>query len=201
MQQQQATMSEEEDILFIMIALQSMQVNLDEQAENAESLLIKHIRIHRRLNRSLPAEKKRLSWESFTNRISVTHFRCMFRMTQSSFDKLCSTICAVVGEETFWPEAFLKAQEQAEDNMSDEDEEEKTFHLILGKVKVALSLQMLAGGSYLDLVPLFDVSKSHLYKTFHAFVKWVLMAFSFSFVRMLREESIPELVDCANHFT
>jgi DDE superfamily endonuclease len=59
---------------------------------------------------------------------------------------------------------------------------------------------MLAGGSYLDLVPLFDVSKSHLYVVFHDFIGWVIETYEFPLVNWLRQSTWQPLINRANHF-
>ncbi len=46
---------------------------------------------------------------------------------------------------------------------------------VCGEIKVALSLRLLAGGSYLDLALLFGISTRHVHRIFHAVVdKWFL---------------------------
>ena len=60
--------------------------------------------------------------------------------------------------------------------------------LISGEVKCALSIRMLAGGSYLDLVPLFNVSSGHLYVVLETFLAWILATFEFPLTRLLRDQ-------------
>jgi DDE superfamily endonuclease len=112
----------------------------------------------------------------------------MFRMTEPSFTGLCEKIMMRIGKVLFQPE---------DPNAVEAD---RTVPPICGEVKVAVCLRMLAGGSYLDLVPLFDVSKSHLYKFFHDFIDWILLTFEFPLVRWLRERDWQHLIDRANHF-
>jgi hypothetical protein len=59
---------------------------------------------------------------------------------------------------------------------------------------------MLAGGSYLDLVPLFAVSASHLYNIFNVFLNWILFTFEFPLVSLLRERKWDVLHELANQF-
>ena len=58
----------------------------------------------------------------------------------------------------------------------------------------------MAGGSYLDLVPLFDVSTAHLYVLFAQFLDWVLATFEFPLFRWLRGRRWEALVHNANQF-
>jgi hypothetical protein len=60
-------------------------------------------------------------------------------------------------------------------------QEEHTIPKISGQIKVAVSIRMLAGGSYLDLVPLFQISTSHLYQVLDDFLHWVLKTFQCCF--------------------
>jgi hypothetical protein len=72
--------------------------------------------------------------------------------------------------------------------------------LISGEVKVAVSLRILAGGSYLDLAPLFDVSTGHIYSIFNQFLQWVLSAFEFPLSRYIYEEDWKALEAISNEF-
>jgi len=72
--------------------------------------------------------------------------------------------------------------------------------VISGEIKVAFCLRMLAGGSYLDLVPLFDVCKSSLYDSFAEFLDWVLDTLEFPLVRWLREGHWDVLNHLASQF-
>lgn len=110
-------------------------------------------------------------------------------MKQSVFDRLCHVMCLKIGEETFHPKAWL----------TEAMEEEGDVHLTSGEVKVAVSLRLMAGGSHLDLVPLFGVSSSHLHNTFEAFLGWVVLSFEFPLVRWPQEQ-IVRLCSLANHF-
>jgi DDE superfamily endonuclease len=120
--------------------------------------------------------------------LTPSHFRRMFRMKEESFNLLCKKLMERVGVEKFQPEE------------PDNTAPNRTIPPICGEVKVAVALRILAGGSYLDLIPLFDVSKSHLYKSFHDFIDWVLLVFEFPLPRWLRERNWEPLIERANHF-
>ena len=60
---------------------------------------------------------------------------------------------------------------------------------------------MMAGGSYLDLIPLFDVSKSHLYRVFHEFTNWIISLYEFPLPRWLQEGKWETLTKAAEHFS
>jgi DDE superfamily endonuclease len=182
------------DLFLIVFILQLIHFHVVDLAHELESLLVRHIREQQRLNRSLPQEKTRPTWEAFSNRISSTHFRRMFRMTLEAFSCLCQRITSKVGDDRFRSEEFLSQQEKGS-----EDDERKIPH-ISGEIKVAIAIRMLAGGSYLDLVPLFEVSTSHLYNIFHTFIAWVLQTLEFPLVAWLRECNWTAINHLANTY-
>lgn len=63
-----------------------------------------------------------------------------------------------------------------------------------------MSLRMCAGGSYLDLVPLFDVSKSGLYNLLGEFLDWILATFDFPLVRWICDSRWDALNHLAKQF-
>lgn len=175
---------------LLMLAVHVLEDQLEELEDGFQSLLARHIREQRRLNRSLPEEKKRVPWSHFCSSLTDHHFRRMFRMEVLVFSKLCSMVCEKVGEDTFRPEAYLMEKVDNGDDLKG----------ISGEVKVALCIRMLSGGSYLDLVPLFDVSTTHLYRTFGTFLKWILLTLEFPLVAWLRERNWKALESLANSF-
>ena len=53
--------------------------------------------------------------------------------------------------------------------------EASTGGFISGEIKVALTLRILAGGSYFDLALLFEAGQSYVYEIFHSVIKnWIL---------------------------
>jgi hypothetical protein len=69
------------EIRLIIFIVQLLQWQRDDLLSGLESTLLSHIREQQRLNRSLPVEKSRPTWEAFSGRVSTIHFRRMFRMT------------------------------------------------------------------------------------------------------------------------
>jgi hypothetical protein len=166
-----------------------------ELLENEETAMLQeHIREQRRLCRSLPVEKTRPTWIGFCNRISDTHFRRQFRLSRSAFSNLCNVISTAVGVDTFRPENGIQPTRNSASLLC-------RGGLIPGEVKVAISLRVLAGGSYLDLMPLFDVSVSHIYVIFDEFLAWVLKAFEFPLRRLLHNENWDALDNIAEAFS
>jgi hypothetical protein len=106
-----------EEMLLLVVALQVVAIELDELIGNIESLLVQHIREQQRLNRLLPEQMKRPTWQEFTCRIGPDHFHCMFRMTEEMFDKLVALVCSAIGQEQFKPEAYLMQREWGGKNL------------------------------------------------------------------------------------
>lgn len=179
---------EEEDIVFLFMLLQLLAGHLDDLLNRLNDLLTDHIKEQRRLNRNLPVDKVRVTWNFFCDRISIDHFRRMFRLRHSSFMRLCKRVCNSIGEEVFRPESYLLLHHRS------------SHELISGEVKVAICIRMLAGGSYLDLIPMFDVCKSSLYHIFADFLDWILSTFEFPLVGWLRKQQWEVLEFLANQF-
>ena len=179
------------EILLLLLTLQAIDVQLCALIESLDSVLVQHIREQRRLNRSLPIEKKRVTWAHFLTVISDTHFRQMFRMSEPVFTKLCGLICEQVTEDQFRPEAYL---------LKKKGNDEEELKLIAGEVKIAVSIRLLAGGSYLDLVPLFGVSSSHLYNVFEQFLQWIISTLEFPLVAWLRQGNWTAIQALADAF-
>ena len=156
--------------------------------------LLDHIKEQRRLCRSLPTEKTRPTWAGFCNRVSDRHFRRQFRMTRLAFDNLCSILCLSVGAAMFRPENQVISTCNAASLQS-------RGGLIPGEIKTAVSLRLLAGGSYLDLMPLFDVSVAHIYVIFDEFLDWVLKAFEFPLAAWIQQEDQSSLASIAQQFS
>ena len=154
--------------LCLLVAVDALQL-----FEKEDSLLLKaHIEEQRRLFWSLPADKKRVTWTAFSERISDTHFRRQFRMSRTLFTNLCNILSSAIGENSFRSEHGSYSTLNAASL-------QRRGGLIPGELKVAVSLHILAGGSYLDLAPLFDLSPAHIYSIFDQFIQWVMMAFDF----------------------
>ena len=165
------------ELLLFLLALNIMSDALDNIMFKNESLLAAHIREQKRLNRSLPDKKKRVPWSHFRDKVTDKNFRRMFRMDGQVFDKLCQQVSKRIGRDKFKPEEYLMKR-LGHDGM---------LKRISGEVKMAICIRMLAGGSYLDLLHLFDVSMSHLYHVFDKFLDWILQTFQFPLVQWNRQ--------------
>ena len=94
----------------------------------------------------------------------------MFRMTKPCFNKLCTSIIDVVGEREFKSEQYLNNHISG-------------FYIphnvgsggyISGEVKLAISLHLLAGASYLDVEKIFHVLFGNSSRIFlEVLQKWI----------------------------
>ena len=118
----------------------------------------------------------RKSWDSFQQKLTKTQFRKYFRMEKECFKLLVSTVEGNIGVENFKSEAYIQSKEA--DSRYDEmynAHKKSTGGIISGEIKLALTLRLLAGGSYMDLALLFEVSFSYSYTIFHHVVfNWIL---------------------------
>ena len=183
----------DDDELLLILLLVSQQL-----ASELQERINQLTREERRRNRRRPKRKERPTWRSFVDRISEDHFRRMFRMHLRSFERLCDDICHTVTEDVFRPEHYL-----LNGGMNGRRGNAGLQHqggYIAGEIRAAISLRLLAGGSYLDLVPLFDVVKSEVYTSFDMFVRWIIRTYRFPLIDWLRTNNWPKLHELAREF-
>ena len=125
--------------------------------------------------------RQRTSWSSFQSRLTDKQFRRYFRMERECFQFLCERIIANVGEDAFKSEEYLYDLKHGHIAVEDKHinilhaHEQSTGGFVSGEVKLALTLRLLAGGSYMDLALLFDVGFSTAYEILHKVIKeWIL---------------------------
>ena len=134
---------------------------------------------HRSKNARRRKRRKRKSWKDFEASLNDRQFRRMFRMSRNCFKHLCNRIERNVGDHVFKSEEFLQ---QLKAGRLGEEKQRKMFHahekstggFISGEIKLALTIRLLAGGSYLDLSPLYEVGFTYPYSIFHSVIKdWI----------------------------
>ncbi len=127
--------------------------------------------------------RQRRSWNQFQEYLTDRQFRRYFRMERKCFDYLCERIIENVGERDFKSEAYLRDFRNLEATGDDKPNQTNILHahehttggFVSGEVKLALTLRLLAGGSYMDLALLFEVGFSTSYEIFHKVIKdWIL---------------------------
>ena len=127
--------------------------------------------------------RKRFVWQAFKDSLPPSAFRRMFRMTNECFDELCADIEEVVGEEEFKSEAYIERCLKIEkEDYSTASKKRKMFYAhtttsggyIAGEVKLAITLRLLSGASYLDIGALYCCGYTYCYEIFHDVIKdWI----------------------------
>ena len=119
-------------------------------------------------------------------------------MDKPSFENLCSRIGNAVGDEIFLSESYLAARAHPRTH-----EATKTAGgVVPGEVKVALTLRILAGSSYLDLILVYFVGKATIYDSFHDTVDWINDAFGdFPLRALLEGKNVNALKKIADGFS
>ena len=153
---------EEADAYWILLCLHFVLYYLQLEEANLLSLLKLHILDQKRLNRSLPIEMLRPSWDSFITRTPWKHFHRMFRMEIDTFIDLSRAMSNKIGEHVFKSEQYLtnRAKQQADDAL------DYLGGVMCGELKLGMMTRMLAGGSHLDLSSLFYVGQTYTYDAF-----------------------------------
>jgi hypothetical protein len=73
--------------------------------------------------------------------------------------------------------------------------------MVPGEIRMAITLRLLTGGSYLDLGCIFWVSSSFIYKIFAECIAWVLENFQFPLPALIRMGNWSQLKLIADQFT
>ncbi len=122
--------------------------------------------------------RKRKTWEDLEYSLSETQFRRYFRMSRECFEELCHCIEDNVGPVEFKRETFIHELEQREGENSKtmvHAHRVSTGSLVSGELKIAIFMQLLAGGLYLDIAVLFGISTRYIHRIFHTVIdKWFL---------------------------
>ena len=102
-------------------------------------------------------------------------------MTRPCFQYLCAKIKEHVGKDKLKSKECLCALRNGDAGNKHETAQMNNAHkqatgcFLSGEVDVALTLRLIAGGSYLDLALFFGSGTSTVYKAFHSVIKnWIL---------------------------
>lgn len=92
-------------------------------------------------------------------------------MDRKCFDLLCEKIINVIGEEKFMSEDFLESLETSHAHKKLKDmhhaHKHSTGGFISGEIRLAITLRLMAGASYLDLGLLYVCGYSSICRIFH----------------------------------
>ena len=122
--------------------------------------------------------RQRMEWSDFEARLSDNQFRRMFRITRECFKVLCTKIASAVGEDEFKSEEYLHmVKSEGTDSIKGRmyiAHERQSGSFICGEIKLAISIRLMAGGSYLDLAALYACGHTYVYEIFHQVNKdWI----------------------------
>jgi len=119
-------------------------------------------------------------------------------MDRGTFDLLCHQIDAAIGARVFKSEMF-----QNNGGMKSEKTftaQQHTGGFIPGETKLVVTIRLLAGGSCLDLIPLFGLAKSTVCAVFDEVIGWIIKTLKFPLVSVLRDEKWELLHELAQQF-
>jgi len=106
--------------------------------------------------------------------MSDTKLKRMFRMTRECFSKLCVSIEESVGSNKFKSEAYLNDQYTNKFTRQQNANKKRCCGYISGKVKLGLTLRLLARALYLHLEVIYKLQFQVLYNTFHyVLTNWI----------------------------
>ena len=191
------------ELLLLQSFFQVLLLEVNACAEMAKSLLSLHVQQQRQLNRCLPMRQLRPTWEVFSTRLSDKVFRKMFRMPRLSFQHdLCSHVEASVGKSTFRSEITFFQDSRNQDFLNSVPAKgmQHVGGMLVGELKLAILLRLLAGGCYLDMVGMFFVSERSVFNVFHETVKWILKSFTFPLRRIIELQDWSKLHEIAADF-
>ena len=108
----------------------------------------------------------RTTWKLESARFTDRMFLRLFRMHRPCFNKLCAKILAAVGPSNFKDDCYLETLE----SLGTSTRESSMFHAskhtsgtyISGEFKLAVTLRVLAGASYLDMYLWANISPEHV---------------------------------------
>lgn len=130
----------------------------------------------------------RKQWSDIFNKMPDILFRRMFRCSKESYNVLLEKIKEKIDVAVFKSEDWIITQ--------------KIYQTaVCGEVKLALTIRMLAGASYLDLLLIYEVSVKKLYEFFHECIGWINVTFSFRLVQYLQDENTFALTDISDGFS
>jgi hypothetical protein len=123
--------------------------------------------------------RQRKSWKLFAAYLTERQFRRYFRMSKSVFQELCDNIVDIVGQDEFKSEEYIDNIVNSLPRVGSANNiflahRASTGGFVSGEVKLALTLRILGGGTYMDMAMIFETSFNHAHKIFkHVIVEWL----------------------------
>ena len=145
-------------VAFVLTEMMHTEMELD-LLKIAVSIVVANDKISQQRKNAAKERKfrQRKSWAAFQSNLTDRQFRRYFRMSKECFDLLCDRIKSNVGEREFKSEVYLKQLSHIDLKSANilKAHEATTGGFISGEIKLALTLRLLAGGSYLYLALFF----------------------------------------------
>ena len=122
---------------------------------------------------------KKAKLGNFPKKVVDRQFKRYFRMSRECFDHLCDRIEQNAGQLTFKSEQYLYGLcpgtiEENKQNKMNSAHVKSAGGFISGEVKLALTLRLLTGCTYMDLVLLYEVGMTYTYEILHDVVSnWI----------------------------
>jgi hypothetical protein len=172
------------DFAFFVLFLQAIELELEAMGivllAIIDDLELEQRRAWRRGRRC----RERQMWSDFQDTLDDKLFRRMFRMPRESFDTLAQIIETSVGSDVFKSELYMMERKAPGTDAAIA----QCGGFICGELKLALTLRMLAGASYLDLLMQYGVSPAALYQCFYETINWIESSFEFPLSACLENE-------------
>ena len=128
-------------------------------------------------------------------------------MPVECFDLLCNIIECNIGPENFLSEEYIKYNLENVSSSTSASAKMYKAHketsggYICGEVKLALTLRLLAGASYLDIACIFNVNYTHVYAIFHdVLMNWICSDFVYKYELIEIINNEDKMFDVAKHF-
>lgn len=186
------------DLVLLLIVVQKT-VKVINDANEIHLQFINHVNEY--VNRKCynrPVSTRRNNWSDVYSLLNDKIFRRMFRMKKEWFNEVRDRIIEEVGENVFKSEHWL---EENAKYIPTNDACNKWGGIVSGEVKMACTIRMLAGASYLDLIVSYGIKSAEIYKIFHECKDWINVAFQFPLVTYLRNEDLIALNAISDEFS
>jgi hypothetical protein len=132
-------------------------------------------------SREKPFVSPRKTFHALSGSLPSIQFRRTFRMHKDSFLKLSDLIESSVGQAVFKSEEWLcsSAPSQEKKKAVSNLGTDALGGILSGELKLAITIRLLAGASYLDVLMIFGISKTSLYNVFHEVNVWIVKTLKF----------------------
>ena len=140
----------------------------------------------------------RRNWSEIYNVLPDKLFRRMFRMKKEWFNDVRDQIIETIGEEIFKTEHYLEENAKL---IPTTEACNRWGGIVSVEIKLAITIRMLAGASYLDLILSYGIKSAEVYKIFHECKDWINLSFKFPLVDYIKTEDLEALRGISDDFS